>query len=1037
MADRDVASAPPEIRADDDDDNSISTGALVAVIIVGSAVVFAGLAYFFIWLRRRRAARHGGRQEEDLDADRDKNASQKTGTRVTARKLGKKSWTTTFKSREPSPPRSDSLPAVSPAFRQPSLIFHGTPPSEHKKGVRVRESSWVDEDVLHGPRPMKQKETKQRSIRDSWPLKNMVPTPPGSNGTHQPQHQHQRQSHHQQNALAIGSAHVQPLQVRKLPQPPLPVATPGGRQPANSGNAKQYQEPEDARRQRTAANANPAGTGTISPQHSRRRRQSSTDSTLSEILKLTERRLQASAMTGAKANRSAVSLPMTPGDSRETLVARGGVATDGSTLCQSRSQSRTPSPTKASAAHQRKLSESSVISETDSILSNGPTSPSKAARARDVERQMHEAQSPSSSISSALSTLYSEDEAQESNKVTSTLDSAVLASTNSVQLAHAYSLVDPFLPPTIPPKSSIRPGSQTRQQMRPVQNIDNASTLGTRVFNQNSGPSAAGHNPRFHPSSRDTIRLVDSTSSTSLHRLVPLHSHQSTPPIKNHHPPAVTVLPPTLPTSGATRNSAYPNPNHKPGMIVHRSIPSTERSPFVTSTSAASMLSPALSDMSFLQSYIQVGSPSHRQASRTYSLRPQASSPTLGLHGQGNRDIIPPLPPVPAAYAAARRDSRQGYAAAEPPPSPTRQPRDSRSRRPGSRVISTSSSTYSPAPPARDGSSATVAARRSSGQQPHGSSGLGARRTAPVSGPRPQSSRMRRSLSVDSTHLTAANGSAGTYAAITRNNSNSANSNMNTNANINNNRNSNINSKRNSATIVTSRSRSLNRSSVGGVVDGGGDGAPVGLASAIAQLRRMNSAASTYSIGSTYSTAAVAAPTSATAAAGAQAEGSSPMVRAGTFGRTQRGVGAGAGTRNYLSLDGRGAGGGSTNGGGGGGKAAVRGTGRRVGGGGGGGTEAAAGNGGDSRKVLQQVRGLEGGRGSPTKASQGLREGSDGNRRTPSRRNSARSFEKLGRGCYDRNMSQDSLGLYDKEGFLISTPVRDGASPNRPSGLRA
>jgi hypothetical protein len=184
----------------------------------------------------------------------------------------------------------------------------------------------------------------------------------------------------------------------------------------------------------------------------------------------------------------------------------------------------------------------------------------------------------------------------------------------------------------------------------------------------------------------------------------------------------------------------------------------------------------------------------------------------------------------------------------------------------------------------------------------------------------------------------------------------------------------------------------------------------------------MNSSTSTYSAMSTFS----AAPTQPGAV----------LRRGSGLSQAHRGVAAGVGTKNYLSLGGRS----------GGSNAAARGAaGRRADVGGAGSAEGSrAGKGqvergGGNRKVLQLARRLEGGSAPQTmQGNEGLREGSDGNRGTPSRRNSVRSFEKLIRPGYAHNLSQDSLGLYDRDGFLITgTPARKAASPNRPQGLRA
>ncbi|KAK1770417.1 hypothetical protein QBC33DRAFT_600594 [Phialemonium atrogriseum] len=998
----------------------LSTGAIVAIVLVGSAVMFAGLAYFCIWLSRRRAARQG--QDFDLEDDTD---TSTTGTRVHRRKLYKKSWPPSFTTREVSPFRPMSLPAVPPAFRQPSLIFYGNPQPGRKSGSRTRKASWIDEDVLHGPRVAQQTEPKRRSLRDSWPLKNRVPTLPKLNGSNQP-HEKELQ---QREDLAMGPGLVQQMPPRRLPEPPGPVVTAGSRQPVDQGPTRSYYAPEDARGQRP--NATPAGPRILSPQKARTR-QDSTGSTLTEILKSTDKRLQTRALAG---------ISKTAGTSRETLIARSEAATDGSTLCQSRSNSRTPSPTKSgpsrsvSAAHQRKLSESSVTSETDSLVfvqpsptpgpPNGLTSPNKVTSARELERQRPQAQSPCSSVSSALSTLYSEDEGQEAARDTSTLNRDVLAGGRGATMPNPGSIGDPFFSP-----SSARPNTGHRGSQPLLQGVDKLSY-------QDPGSSMGGKTTRSSTSPMHTLRLVDSTTSNSVASARASHPYLSNTPVRQgrqQHRESVIMLP-------------------KPVTVVHRSIPSTERPSFiVTSPSAASMLSPAISDLTFLSSHIEEGSPNNRLVSPSRILRPQASSPTLGRNNSlfGHKQDIPPLPHMPVVFAARSATVAVAGPASSPSPSPlsTSPTRDSRPPRLPSRSSSRRNVGAGDSPTRRrsqavaggkegvnnsnnnDNAStpslaaAAAAARRRSSLllqqkvqqlqlQHRGSvgsiSGSSSSRRSAAALPGTQT-RMQRSLSVDSARGIPTSTTTATITAATAVGEGEGG------------RGGGSSSIRDS-----SRDSSCSASSY--------DSGPFGLAATIAQLRRMNSTASGYSArtGSVYSTT-----TTAGGGAGIRGsvvgEGGGPMLKGGAVGA---GVGAGSmrrgtGTWNYLSLDARvrkaGQGQGQV------GRSAGAGEGRRgVGGRGETGGEGSSGR----RRTQQLVRGYEGGR-SQQWTGGGLREGSDGNNRgTPTRENSVLSFEKLAPVRFDRPPSQDSLGLYDKDGFLISTPVREKktASPSRVYGM--
>ena len=378
-------------------------------------------------------------------------------------------------------------------------------------------SSWLDEDDLHGPKIGKSaRKSRRQRIRDSWPLKTKTPTLPMV----QPQafrrplsiemqakkledetmmgsvqavpHGH-RPSASMPTSLATynnGNSHEftdgarmsTPAQInssKTLPEIPHPAHLKGstGREQLPDLKGEPNNTNASPEKYRITSNGNPlwslqrSTSPSASRSPSRSRRQASTDSTLSEILRSTERRLQDGSITGvARRNRAAQEAAAaalirrtsrgTMGTSRESLLAEhnynsqgGGLSRSGSTSSlYVRSASGTmkraasvpshptnPNPAPSNNAswfpgHRRRISQASMLSETDSILNDpnahediqsGLTSPSRAstltipelagvpiypAQTTEIQLQFPDPESARSSMSSALSTVYSEDE---------------------------------------------------------------------------------------------------------------------------------------------------------------------------------------------------------------------------------------------------------------------------------------------------------------------------------------------------------------------------------------------------------------------------------------------------------------------------------------------------------------------------------------------------------------------------------------------------------------------------------------------------
>lgn len=192
------------------------------------------------------------------------------------------------------------------------------------------------------------------------------------------------------------------------------------------------------------------GSGVAGP----RGRAPSADSTMSQILKDTERRLQDGTATGVAArNRS--------GSSPPRRAPALGLGPDAVTVAMVRSRSRTPSPTKASSraqhggagapSHARQGSQASFASEPDSLfgdpspglLYHGLTSPSRSKPSQQLSpHRRRPSLVPSfASSASSLSTIPSETEEAPLTPITTAPNSSIPFGMN--QMA---GLGDPFMP---------------------------------------------------------------------------------------------------------------------------------------------------------------------------------------------------------------------------------------------------------------------------------------------------------------------------------------------------------------------------------------------------------------------------------------------------------------------------------------------------------------------------------------------------------------------------------------------------------------
>lgn len=383
---------------------------------------------------------------------------------------------------------------------------------------RRTSEAWIDDDALHGPEvsPTKRSAAAARrsrsrslmkswgaSIRESWPLKTPSPTLPllphfgslnGGRGPEAGPESFAMFQYDKDHDDAAGDGFVPNLPPplgaaarqrngqlsppRQLPKPPSqallaasastaglrPVSNlPGTASASNSprGRGLSYYKYEDtdqpvknsgSPRSRVQRGAG-VGTGVVGP----RGRGPSADSTMTQILKDTEKRLQDGVATGvAMRNRPSSNPPRRP------PPPPLGLGPGAVTVALVRSRSRTPSPTKASgrghgvaSSHARQGSQASFASEPDSLCGDpspptlpyhGLTSPS---RSKPSQQSSPHRRRPSlvpsfTSSASSLSTIHSETEEAITPNTTAP-NSSIPFGMNQID-----GLGDPFMPSKIP-----------------------------------------------------------------------------------------------------------------------------------------------------------------------------------------------------------------------------------------------------------------------------------------------------------------------------------------------------------------------------------------------------------------------------------------------------------------------------------------------------------------------------------------------------------------------------------------------------------
>ncbi|SPQ21807.1 14c86993-a797-4164-a6a5-7306329da901 [Thermothielavioides terrestris] len=196
-------------------------------------------------------------------------------------------------------------------------------------------------------------------------------------------------------------------------------------------------------------------------------KEQSTDSALSEILRSTEKRLREGSISGTSQSNTDTASPTRAPHPREYAAPL--------------SRARTPSPKKHvpsqqnTPGHQPQDSQNSISSEADSLVGgecpapdapSGLTSPSRSQKKQDAERQPPQTRSVRTSLSSDLSTLYSEDEMpDEVKKAIMPLEGLVVQPQQAARVGPP-SMNDPFvtapLLPWVSRSQSIGHGCQAK-----------------------------------------------------------------------------------------------------------------------------------------------------------------------------------------------------------------------------------------------------------------------------------------------------------------------------------------------------------------------------------------------------------------------------------------------------------------------------------------------------------------------------------------------------------------------------------------------
>jgi hypothetical protein len=529
-------------RSDTIEGTSLSLGVLVVIAMSGTLVLGACLSALFIHLARRRhvldeddaSFLERAEVENETDASRPESRSRrKLRKRIASPEDGN-----SLERSSSGMSKRVSLPILPPVFTKRHSSFD---PFATQTANRRERSSWIDEDALHGPTVKKHKEPHRFSVRESWPLKAMAPTIPRVHSESPAAAQHE--------LLVAGD-----LSIRMIPQPPRPVLI----HTNSGGQAAQYAYHGGGSPTRQTGLLRLPGQG---------QRSISTDSTLSQILRSTEQRLQHGNAGGARRNfNQASTTPTRTGTSMESLPAR----TDGSWVTVSAAQ--TPSPTKSQSpnrpesgsAHHRQPSQCSVISEPDSLFADpspGTYVPTALSSPSRPARDQPPPASPASTLSSALSTVYSEDERMDGVTQTTSAQSSNFLDEKGIYTARPVREADgdPFvsyMAPTVRP-----PPGWTMHTSRITQPLNRPPRLRARSGEQSPLSSISGN------------------SSGSGWTVIPYNDQENTPKFSYVSPGAGGRGRPELLVTSPSATSVTSTPPSVDGGLIHGNIRSNPNPP--------------------------------------------------------------------------------------------------------------------------------------------------------------------------------------------------------------------------------------------------------------------------------------------------------------------------------------------------------------------------------------------------------------------------------------------------------------------------
>ncbi|KAM0328669.1 hypothetical protein ACHAQA_005081 [Verticillium albo-atrum] len=163
---------PPRVQAREEGEGGggLTVGWVLAIALAGGALLFVSLAFILVTLTDRRNQRARLATESQARLQQDDDASSETETNNDSLRPPRQRRKLT-KSPQVSPRKKArrSLPHILPAIKHSGSLNHifGSPTTGRRRKNSC--NSWIDEDAIHGPKVAKAKrESKGFSLRESW-----------------------------------------------------------------------------------------------------------------------------------------------------------------------------------------------------------------------------------------------------------------------------------------------------------------------------------------------------------------------------------------------------------------------------------------------------------------------------------------------------------------------------------------------------------------------------------------------------------------------------------------------------------------------------------------------------------------------------------------------------------------------------------------------------------------------------------------------------------------------------------------------------